>query len=157
MTRPVSLTLRQAVNAQETGEIFIVLLTISHEELEEPLYFSLDAVNTVSRGNPYLALPFNLTPPEESQDRPPAAKLSLDNIDRQLVALLRSISTPLTVKFEVVLVSAPDTVEAVWDGFELRNVTYNALTIQGDLTLESFLQEPFPAGTFSPAYFPGLF
>lgn len=157
MSRPVTLALKQALNAPETGEVFIVLLTIEHEELAEPLYFSLDAVNTVSRGHTFLALPFDLTPPEESGERPPAARLTLDNIDRQIVALLRSITTPLTVKFEVVRAADPETVEAVWDGFKLRNLSYNALTLQGDLTLEDFLREPFPSGIFSPAYFPALF
>ena len=155
--RPVSVTLKEAVNDQDTEEVFIVLLTIEHPDMEDTLYFTLDAVNTISRGNTYLALPFELTPPEESPDQPPVAKLVLDNVDRQIVYLLRSISSPLTVKFEVVLSSDPDMVEAVWEGFQLRNIKYDALTIQGDLTLENFLQEPYPSGVFCPAWFPGLF
>jgi hypothetical protein len=164
-SRWVTQTFREAVYAPETDEVFIVLLTFTSDEVDsnkelllpDPLYFSLDAVNTISRSNTYLAMPFTLEPPEESQDTPPAAKLTIDNIDRQIVGLLRQVNKPLTVKFEVVLASNPDVVEAVWEGFQLKNVTYDAFTIQGDLTLESFLQEPYPSGTFCPAYFPGIF
>ena len=53
--------------------------------------------------------------------------------------------------------STPDTVEAVWYDFEMRNVTYNALEIEGTLTYENFLQEPYPAHHFTPSQFPEIF
>ena len=40
---------------------------------------------------------------------------------------------------------------------KLQNIEYNADTISGDLTIESFMNEPFPGDSFQPSLFPGLF
>jgi hypothetical protein len=58
---------------------------------------------------------------------------------------------------EIVLASDPDTVEAKFVDFKLTNVTYDAHVVQGDLTIEDFTAEPFPAASFSPSLFPGIF
>ena len=51
MARDVSLTARQAIYAQETDEAFIVLLTIDHAELSDPIRVANYDVNVVSRGS----------------------------------------------------------------------------------------------------------
>ena len=85
------------------------------------------------------------------------ANLSIDNVSRDIIASIRSIQTPPSVTMEVVLGSDPDTVEASFPDFELQHIGYDALTITGDLGIESFMSEPYPGDIFSPARFPGLF
>jgi hypothetical protein len=157
MPRSVTLTARQALYAQETGEAFLVLLTMDHADLGAPIRVSSDAVDTVSRGNTFLAFPFQLSLPDDTDDRPPRARLTIDNVDRTIVQTLRQISSAPTVLIEVVRGADPNTVEAAFPDFELSNASYDVLTVQGDLTLESFLREPYPAARFTPAGFPGLF
>ena len=161
MSRPVSATFKTSVFAQETDEVFIVLLTLDHEEMEEPLRLCSDVkpglANFTSRGEEYLSFPFDLSLPDDSPDRAPTARISIDNVDRQLVAIARSISTPPTVTIEVIRASSPDTVEATWDDFTMKEIRYNALTIEGDLTLENITQEPYPCDCFTPSGFPGCF
>lgn len=157
MSRDVSLSLRAAVNAPETDEVFLVLLTVDHAGLAQPIRVTSDAVDTMSRGETFVAFPFELTLPEDGEDRPPRARLRIDNVDRQIVKAVRSIASAPTVLMEIVRAAEPDTVEAVFPDFRLRDVIYDALTVEGELTLESFLAEPYPAATFSPADFPGLF
>ena len=48
-------------------------------------------------------------------------------------------------------------VEAQWPEFLLTNIRYDAATISGTLKLETLEREPFPAGSFTPSQFPGLF
>jgi hypothetical protein len=36
-------------------------------------------------------------------------------------------------------------------------VSYDALVVEGELSLESFLREPYPAARFTPGDFAGLF
>ena len=157
MTRSVSDALKRAAFAAETEEVFIVLLTIAHAEMEEPFRLSSDAVDTVSRGNTYYAFPFGLQLPDDSDEGPPKAKITVDNIDRNIVAAIRSISTWPSVTLEVVLASDPDVVEASFEDFQMREITYNSLVVEGTLSMEALLQEPYPAGTFNPSQFPGLF
>jgi len=157
MSRDISLTARQALHAAETDEVFIVLLTIDHADLSAPIRVSSDAVDTVSRGDTFVAFPFELTLPEDSDDRPPRARLRIDNVDRRIVLAIRSIGSTPSVKIEIVRGADPDTVEAVFPDFCLRDLRYDALTVEGTLTLEAFIAEPYPARIFSPAEFPGLF
>jgi hypothetical protein len=87
----------------------------------------------------------------------PKAKLSIDNIDRTIVAAIRSINTAPTVLIEIVRAADLSTVEASFPDFQLINITYDAMVVSGDLTVENFTAEPFPAATFCPSLFPGLF
>ena len=157
MSRTVSATLRSAVFAQETSEVFIVLLTLSHPDLAEPIRVSTDAVDTVSRSNTFLSFPFELVLPDDDENSSPRATLSIDNIDRQVVLAMRSISSAPTVLMEIILASDTDTVEASFPDFKLENITYDDLKLTGDLTLEEFILEPYPSGTFTPADFPSMF
>ena len=157
MSRSVSLAMQQAINASETGDVFIVLLTLSHASLAVPIRVSSDAVNTTSRGNTFIAFPFNLTLPDDTDTASPHAKLIIDNIDRSIVLAVRSITTAATLLIEIVRAAAPDTVEASFADFQLTNISYDAMLVSGDLTVENFTAEPFPSATFSPSLFGGLF
>lgn len=148
---------KTAAYAQETGEVFIALITISHPSMVVPIRVSSDGVNTVSRGNTFIAFPFEYLPPAMGAGKEPRARLRIDNVDQEIMIKIRSIDTAPTVLVEVVLSSSLDTVETSFPDFELRNVEWDALVVEGDLTLESFLDEPYPAVVFSPATFPGIF
>jgi hypothetical protein len=102
-----------------------------------------------------VAFPFEITLPNDD-DGQISARLSIDNTDRQIVAAVRQMSSYAAVNIKIIRADAPDTVEAEFPDFRLSNVNYDAATVSGDLTIEDFTQEPFPAETFSPAKFPGL-
>ncbi|MBN9304116.1 MAG: hypothetical protein BGO82_17220 [Devosia sp. 67-54] len=163
----LSLTFRTAAHAERTGEVLVLLATVTHESLETPIRVSSDPTTrlgtdplrygTVSRGDTYEFYPMSLVLPEDSEDTVPAMQWVLDNISRQLVPLLRSVQTPAKVTIELVLASAPDTVEASWPEFDLVAAQPNALTVELTLSTESDAAEPYPSGLFTPAGFGGLF
>lgn len=157
MSRLFSSTLARAMAAQETGEVVVVLLTITHPDLAVPLRVGSDAVDTVSRGQVFTAYPFELRLPDERDDRPPRAELRLDNVHRDLGLALRQISSPPSVTLEVVLASAPDQVELGPLALELTRAQWDALTVTGELGYDDPLNEPWPAGRYGPAEYPGLF
>ncbi len=157
MSRNLSTDALKAIYAAETAEAFLILLTLDHETLETPLRVSSDAVDTVSRGESFTAFPFELVLPDDRENTSPRARLIIDNVSRVVLASIKSLSTAPSVTMEIVRGSDPDTVEAVFPDFKLANIKYNALTIQGDLTLEDFTAEPYPSTIFSPSSFPALF
>jgi hypothetical protein len=110
-----------------------------------------------SQGEEFVALPFEISLPNEDEDTLPRARLTIDNVSREIIKAVRSINSPAQITIQVVLASDPDTVEAEITKFQLTNVTADALTVQGDLTTEQFDQEPYPAGRFTGAGFPGMF
>ncbi len=143
--------------ASETGEVAITLLTITHPTLPAPIYISGDAVNTVSRGNTYLAFPFQITLPDENPDQPASAMLTIDAVDQAIIDAIRLISTYANILIEIVLASTPNTVEFSSGALNLRDVQYDALTVQGRLTFDDFLNEPFPGDSVTPVTIPGVF
>lgn len=157
MSRAVSLQALVALWAQQTNEAIIPLLTITHPEMEDTLRFALNPVDFVSRGETFLAFPFDLQAPSDSADRPPQGNLAVSNIDRRMAAFLEGVITPPQVDLEIVLASTPDTVEVAWLGLELQNPKYNLGRIEGLLQFQKTENEGFPKGILSPSYFPGMF
>lgn len=165
--RVLSLNFRTALFSQESSEVPIYLLTITHPSLSETIYLSTNPTErystdplgyrTVSRSINFLYAIMDLTIPDEQDKSPPASKLTIANVARDLIPLARSVSSPPQVKIETVLASDLDAVEMTLPALDMSNLQYDANQLVFDLTMDSLVTEPYPAGTFSPAYFPGLF
>ena len=167
----VSLNFRQAAYASETGRFPIGLITISHEDLAEDILVSTDPTarleehttdvqivyGTVSRGNTYLFFPMRIKLPDDTDEGPGEMQIEIDNVHRTYIETIRSIFTPASFTVEWVMDNDPDTVDASWPDFQLVNVKYNETIITATLKLETQEREPFPSGSFSPSYFPGIF
>ena len=166
MSRDTSITFRAAVYGQHTSEAFLILVKIDHDDFVglslDPLRFTNDGVDTESDCDggteTYTAWPFQVILPSNIESGVTRGSIVIDNIDRSIVSAIRQISSaPCDVSLWVVLASDPDSVEAEFTGFHFTGIDYNELTISGELTIESFLNEPFPGDTFLPSTFPGLF
>jgi hypothetical protein len=157
MPRTLSAAATAAIHAQETGEVFLFLITIAHESFTPTLRFVNNTVSITSRGEVYEAWPFALNLPDEREEAIPTVQIAIDNIDRRIMEGIRALPTAPTINLEIVLASSPDTVEAGPFPFTLRGVEYDALVITGTLAYEDILNEPAMAFSFTPRYFPGLF
>jgi len=143
--------------AADTDDVWLVLVTIDHDDLSQPIRVVNNTEDITSNGNSFVAFPFDITLPDARDDAPPRARLAIDNVSREIAEAVRSITTAPTVTIEIIRAADPDTVEISWPFFRLRNVKWDVAKVTGDLTLEDFTSEPYPAGIFSPASFPGLF
>jgi len=164
--RPLSNAAKAAIFAQQTDEAFITLVTINHPTFTAPVRVASDPYEllpdagvrgVVSRGEEYLFLPFTIELPAQDDSGAAKARISVDNISREIVAAVRRANSALTITIEIVLASDPDTPEVSIEDFRLDRVTYDALTVSGDISVEYFDLEPFPARRFTPSDFPGLF
>lgn len=164
----ISNNLRQAAYAQETDVAVIVLLTLSTPELPDvirvcnvPVEKYEDLGNNVygvtSNGQRYIFLPFDITLPQDDKTGAVSAKLTIDNVNRQIVQYARETRKALNVGIQVVLSNNLDYVELEYNDFKLTNVSYNGFSVEGDLSVDYLGLEPFPAGRFTPSGFPGLF
>ena len=110
-----------------------------------------------SRSNNFYFLPMSISLPSEEPNSAPRCSIVLDDVTKQVVPIIRQISGPPRVKIELVLNSTPDTVEASFDKFYLSSISYNANQVIAELSMIDYAVEPFPAYSFTPKYFPGLF
>ena len=164
--RQVSTAFKRAVNGQETSEAFILLVTISHSAFTDDMRIASDpfellpnaGVNgVISRGLEYIYLPFSINLPQQDDTGIARAQLQIDNVDRRIINAVRSANSPLSITLEVVLSSDVDTPEISIEDFRLERVEYDSLVVSGDISVEYFELEPFPAGRFTPSDFPGMF
>ncbi len=152
--------------SQESKEVLIFLLTITHPTLITPIRITTDPTTrisdeplkygTTSRSNLFEYAGVDITLPDEQDKQAPASKLSIANVTLELVPLARSVSTAPSIMIEGVLASALDSVEMTWPALDMSRLTYDASFLIFDLTMDALVTEPYPYGTFSPASFPGL-
>lgn len=162
--RDNSITFRRAVYSPRTKEVYTLLTTFEHSTLSAPIRISSDNKDTfevlgiqtrgtVSRGNNYVFTPLDIILPDDVEGTISQAQLSIDNVAREIMDEIRNMADSPVITMEVVLASSPDSLEAVYSGFELVDVNANAIVITGTITLGNFLSEPYPGGTILPSNF----
>lgn len=156
MPRTLSNTALGSMHSQSTSEVWLVLLTISHPTLAVPIRLVNNNEDVVSRGNTFIAFPFEIELPGEDPEQPPKAMLRIDNVDRRVVQTIRSITAPPTITLEVILASAPNNVEVSFTNMTLRNAQFDVSTVSGELTFDSIYTEPVTL-TMTPNRFPAMF
>jgi hypothetical protein len=155
-----------ASNASETGEIWLVCLTIRHPQIVPggALYLVNDfadmqrhvMVNGVSTLVTFVGYPFQLILPDDDPDTASRVQLKVDNVDRQIVQAVRGLNGPPKADVEVVLATTPDTVEVGHYDLTMRAATFDALYVEAELTIEQIFVEPV-ALLMTPERFPGMF
>lgn len=160
---------KAALFAQEADNTFITLVTFTGTGISPPVRIAdnytqrISETDTevtygvISRSNNYLFLPFNLTLPIEDSDQIPQCQIRINDVTRFLIPTIRNLTTTMTATIELVLKTSPNTVEVSFPNFLVGGIQYNADAIIATLTVASLVNEPFPAHTFTPSYFPGLF
>ena len=152
--------------AQETAEVFVLLLEVS--TAGEPIRVALDSqsldtkltVDGTDTYDPAVTFAggyFGIELPEEAGENISTVRVTIDNVDRVIVAAIRSANTPPECKLWVVLRSSPDVVEVGPYHLTLESAQYDAMTVTGELAFEELTNRRYPAHEFTPVNTPGLF
>lgn len=155
--RDTSAAARAALYAPSTGEVFLHLVTIDHDDLVAPKRYVDNLTDIVSRGETYTAAPIRITLPADVPDELASLDQTVDAVDRDLITAIRSIATPPTETIEVIMASSPDTIEAGPFTFDITSADYNAAEVRLKLEVERFFTEPYPVELFTPTLYPLLF
>ena len=164
----ISNNFKEVAYSQDTDVAVIVLLTLSTPDLPDDIRvcnvpvekfddLGENVYGVTSNGQRYLFLPFDIELPQDDKTGAVSAKLTIDNVNRQIVQYARETRKALNVGIQVVLSNNLDYVELEYNDFKLSNVNYNGFNVEGDLTVDYLGLEPFPCGRFTPSGFPGLF
>lgn len=162
----ISNNARTAMNVQTTADGFLFKLKIDHPSFGQPYRFIDDQVpadgtgvqkRTDGGGDDWLCFPFGLKLPDDRDDEMASATLTIDNVDREILATLRGISGKLSVSVWICLLTDIDDLVAGPFDFSLNRISWNALTISGPLEYEPILNMGWPAHVFDAVTMPGMF
>ena len=143
--------------AQESTDPLLMLVTLSHEDFVESYYLVNNSEEIISRGQTFSPFPMMITLPGDDGETVRGVSIEFDNISLELVELIRSVTSPMSVKLEIILASMPDVVQMELDELKIQNLSYNARRISANLILDSFLNTEITSERYTPSLYPGLF
>jgi len=147
----------KALIDQNTDQVFLWLLTITHEATGETHRLVSNIDDIVSRGETYLAFPFEFVLPSDDGESLPEIPIVINYVSDELVALLRKHADGVVVLAEIILASAPDQPEYTIEDLVIKTVTYDAGQVTLTAKVEDLMSQRFPADDFLPRSFPGMF
>jgi len=142
----------------DAPEVPLHLLEISHTGLTQPVRVVNDNQDVTSAGNLFIACPFTIVLPDDFENQLPKARLSIDNVGRDLVYWIETSGggQGASVRIMQIMRSAPDVIE--FDvTLALNNVRVTMTEISGDLGFENFFARPAIALQYRPETAPGVF
>lgn len=172
--RIVSLNTRLMQDTVSSGEIHAILFEINHPALDAPVRLSTDNTERLSvdplyygtrstwRGanpvtDPYLWVVASALLPSDKEDAPAAGTLLLENLDRDMVRVVRSFTDLATIHMAVVLADSPNVPDLEYVGMEILSADIDNGIITLTFGRENIEKEPVPVDRFSRNLFPGLF
>ena len=149
---------RAAVRSPATGEVPVALLTIEHAGLAAPIRLADNDEPIMRGGIVYEAAPMRLSLPRDGLTGAVTGSARIPDPGRAYGNALRALSSPPTLRIEIVLASTPEAVEERYERLEIRNSDAAA---GGVLAIafghDDLRREPFPAHTVGPESFPGAY
>lgn len=149
---------QQQTNATGGEQGAVILLEICHPMLEAPVRIIGDTQDLVSNGNTYTACAFQLTLPDDVDQRYPRAQLSIDNIGEELTQWLEASGggDGATCRIMQVLREDPNHLEADIT-LDMTSLHLDHLVVTADLGFEDVLDLPAVAVAYRPEITPELF
>lgn len=156
MARELSASALKAAFERNSGETWLCLVEIAHDSLPAPIRLANNTQDVTSNGDTYLKCHFQVVLPDDSE-RVPKVTLRIVNVAREQTQWIREITGEPTVSLFFVLASQPDTVDIGPYVMQLKSVSWDAIWIEGELGMESFLAEPLVGWSITPENFPSMY
>lgn len=141
---------------QESDDPFLTLLTISHPSFDTVRMVN-NAEDITSRSQVYQAFPFKIKLPSDDGETLREVTIEFDNVSLEILNEIRTVTTYINVKIEMVLASIPDEVQISLEELKIQSVSYDKQKVQARLFLDNFLNTEMTSETYTPTNYPGLF
>lgn len=152
------MTIKSELYQQETDVLFVYLLTVNHADLAEPLRFTNNTDNIESNGDLYQAWPFDISLPDQGDDKIPRAQIVFDAADNNMVSVLRSLESQPSISIAIVDVDDPGTIEKSFSNMMVVSQAYTSdYSVSLTLGMLDLTQERAQNLRFDKVRFPGLF
>lgn len=142
--------------AQESNEVLLTLVTLSHPNFGE-IHLVNNTVDITSRGQVYTAFPMSVRYPVDDGESARDFQLEMDNVSLAVISQLRGVTDFINVTIELILASMPDTVQVSQSELQILTLQYNKSRITAKVVLDNFLNTAMTSEKYGPTNFPGLF
>lgn len=153
---PISQELKEQLFGQESNDPFLMLVTLESDDFDT-LHFVNNTEDIVSRGNTFIAFPMQIVLPTDDGNTVREVSISFDNTNLEIMNQIRSTINPISCKVEAVLYSDPDTVQYSIEELKIRDIAYNATSLEGRLYLDDFLNTEITSERYTPSLYPGVY
>lgn len=156
MPNQLSNALLAEMFGQTSSDPYLMLVSLSHSSFPTVRLVN-NTVDIVSRGQTFIAFPMNIRLPGDDGETAREVTIEFDNVSRELIDELRSVTTAIDVKIETVLASDPDQVQMSIEDLKMRGVTYDLRKVSAKLFMDNFLNTALTSEKYDPQHYPGIF
>lgn len=163
----IPLDARASMYAERTGNYPIGLFDFSHPDMVGITRVCTSGVTRISdspyilgltsNGEDYIYVPMSVQLPDDVEGRASNAKIMIENVSRDMLTFVRTVTTPGLCDISIVMSDDLDTIVRAYPTLDLRSAGWNSELITFELGLDAMDTEPIPSDSFNPATFPGLF
>jgi len=169
--RTIPSAVLRELNNQESGELVLVFLTITHAELAAPVRVVSDPRNFILDGETFVGFTFEIAPLNDNEGAP-FAQLTVQNVDKRISEGLLLITTPARLHIEMISgtqfdlddnpcteIGGPGTAARIYSAPQLflTEVEVDITQIVGRLVSWDYTQELWPGMVATQNRFPALF
>jgi AAA+ superfamily predicted ATPase len=151
-----SLNAKQQITAREKDQAVLLLVTIF-----PPGFPVIRIVNNLenitSNGEVFNAFPVRIDLSIDDGKTMQTVKMTIDNVTLEMIEWLRTVTSPIPVTIQTIFSGSPDIIEQQISDLIIRNIRYNAMTIEATLMADDDLNQKVPSDTFNNYDFPGLY
>lgn len=152
------MTIKEELYKQETGALFVYLLTITHADLVNPLRFTNNSSDVISNGEIYQAWPFDISLPDQGDEKVPRAQIVFDAVDNNIITVLREIESPPLLTISIIEIDTPDVIEKTFTNMIVTGQAYlSDYTVSLTIGMLDIGAERAQNLRFDKVKFPGLF
>lgn len=164
-------SVRRELDRQDSSEVMLVFLTVTHAELAAPIRVVSDPRNFILDNNEYIGFEFDIRILNDTEN-PPFSQLTIQNVDKKISEGILTARNPARINIEVIAGSEfnlDDNPCTEKDGVGSAQRTYkaphlfltevegNALSISGRIVSWDYTQELWPGLLATQDRLPGLF
>lgn len=171
MVRSVPAEVLRELNRQESAELLLVFLDITHPELSDVVRVVSDPRDFMLDGNLYIGFRFDIRLLTDNESAP-FAQLTIQNVDKRIPTALLDVNQPSRINIDVIAGSefnldespctesnGSGTAERVYRAPQLylTEVEADAMQITARIVSWDYTQELWPGMMATKDRFPGLF
>ena len=136
----------------------LMLLKIDHPSLSAPVRIVNDTRSITTLGDTYVALPFEVSLPNDKTREQPRAKLVMDNVGREITGELERLPPGAALKASILMIhrSTPSVIDYQFTA-PLSNVRVDQATVTASMGPDEIMRRPAVAIRFDPRTAPALF